>query len=834
MGVGTVIDGVYVLGRKLGQGGMAAVYLAEVDQLRFDYTALYAYTQVQGDSHLERRQKAEELAGKLSGKTLDAGTIRALLIAQDIPVPGERVAVKVAVGEADPARFETEWKSLLCLNHPNVVQVYGGGSYMGRPYYSMELFAKIVPPKKVKAEFTIAQKLHVIIQAARGLAYLHANGIVHRDVKPDNAVVCETESGEFVTKITDLGIAKQLEADGMTVTRTAMGTPHYMSPEQIASSKDVDARADIYSLGATMYELLAGVRPYHDKTTVYEVFRAITLHTPPIPPAQHNPDLPEPITAIIECAMAWDVDCRYQKMAELIKDVEKYLAEEDAAVTRAVTFDAASKAKSRAHLGKGKYAFERYRLKAAARAASAKPSPAAAGAGAAGKSASAVPARKPSSGLLIGLGISAVVALIAGIAFMYHAASRPPPAPVSSANTQPGAPASSRAPGTTEPTGLPTTPAQPESDPAVAPLHAALKAKNPQYNGQGQFKFENGAVTQIVLDGTGGADLSPLHQLKPRKLSARNTGVTSLFPLATMPLVLLSIEGSPVADLVPITGMATLRGLAIDGTKVTDLTPLQGMPLEQFAFTPATITTGLDIVRNMKTIKGIGSAWDQRLPPAEFWQKYDAGGFGNAPAAEIGKFIPLATSAADLGAENWARSSAEPVWADGGIRLTAAPGQYAGLLHRRTGRNMILRAQVKKTGGEILGMRLRDTQTGANYVCKFEKDSSFSIDKTVNNEWSRIHTAVSAQSHDGFFDLAFSAIGDRLRVFVDKQLIMEVDDDAVANGHPGISVSSGVTGDFRYLELMLLPDDAPADADIRAITGAPAAGAKQNRGASDR
>ena len=439
----TVVDGVYVLKRKLGQGGMAAVYLAEVDLLRFDYTSLYAYTQVQGDSHLERRRKAEELAGKLTGKTLDPGTVRTLLTAQGIPVPGTQVALKVAIGEADTARFEVEWKSLLCLNHPNVVQVYGGGMHLQRPYYSMELLNGIVTPKRVQEEFTIAQKLQVIIQAARGLGYLHANGIVHRDVKPDNAVVCETLPGEFVTKITDLGIAKQLELDGMTLAHTAMGTPHYMSPEQFASSKDIDRRADIYSLGATLYEMVAGVKPYHNLTTVFEIFQAVTLHTPPTPVAKHNPALPDAVTGIIECAMAWDPDCRYQKMEELIKDIEKYLADEHAEVTRAVTFSADSRAKSAALIGKGHYAFERYRRKAALRAGLPQPKSGAAAAGAAtaagAKPAGAAPARPRKSWrpLLIGASVAAGLALIAGIVIAYQAANRPPLRPATIATPVP-------------------------------------------------------------------------------------------------------------------------------------------------------------------------------------------------------------------------------------------------------------------------------------------------------------------------------------------------------------------------------------------------------------
>ena len=362
----TVIDGVYVLQKKIGSGGMGAVYLAEVDLARFDYATLFAYTQVQAPTHTERRQKAEQLAGELRGKNLDLATVRTILEAQHIPIPGRQVAVKVATGTVDLARFEGEWKNLLCLDHKHVVQVYGGGVYQQRPYYAMQLLEGIVSPQRIKNEFSIGQKLALLVQAGSGLQYLHDNGLVHRDIKPDNMVTCETMPGEFLTRITDLGLVKNLDGDlGLTQSNTVLGSPYYMSPEQVVSSKDVDHRADIYSLGASLYEFATGVRPYHDKTSVYQIISAVSTGERPIAPQRHVGNLPAVVVGIIECAMEREQDFRYQSVAEMCADIEAYLAEEATELTVSTTFAQGGKDRSRARVGANRYVFEKLRQKKA-------------------------------------------------------------------------------------------------------------------------------------------------------------------------------------------------------------------------------------------------------------------------------------------------------------------------------------------------------------------------------------------------------------------------------------------------------------------------------------
>lgn len=326
-----VLDGVYTLRHRIGDGGMATVYLADVDLDHFDYTLLYAFTQVQGASQAERRTKAEAISRELADKDLDTNTVRSILEAHKIPLPAGTAAIKIAKEDMDRQRFEAEWQNLLSLNHENVVKVYGGGEVDGSPYYAMELLQNIVDGDELFNTFSVEQKVDVILQAGRGLAYLHANGIVHRDVKPDNMVTCRMADGRYVTKITDLGIAKNLDAGmGLTMTNTVLGTPYYMSPEQVASSKNVKPQTDIYSLGASLYRLLAGVPPYQDKATVIEIVHALSQGEPPTALRHYVQDLPDALAEIVHCAMAFSTESRYETMNDLVHDLELFLVKDNA------------------------------------------------------------------------------------------------------------------------------------------------------------------------------------------------------------------------------------------------------------------------------------------------------------------------------------------------------------------------------------------------------------------------------------------------------------------------------------------------------------------------
>lgn len=320
------IDNAFTIRELLGEGGMAKVFLAEVDPDAFNYTLLYAYTQVQGETHAIRRAAAETLAQKLARQPLDPNTVRAILEAHGIPLPGSTVALKISKPEGDRERFEAEWRNLLCLNHPHVIKVYGGGSHNGCPYYVMERLDSILDIGVIDKTFDLRMKMGILLQAARGLAYLHENGIIHRDVKPGNLITIRREDGSLQTKVTDIGLAKTRDAAYELTTSSAfMGTPCYMPPEQALSARDVDPRSDIYSLGASLYRLLCGVPPYHNEETIYSIIHAIGTNQPPPPPRSFYPDLPAVVEGILTCAMRFDRAARYPDMGQMVEDLARYI-----------------------------------------------------------------------------------------------------------------------------------------------------------------------------------------------------------------------------------------------------------------------------------------------------------------------------------------------------------------------------------------------------------------------------------------------------------------------------------------------------------------------------
>ena len=214
-------------------------------------------------------------------------------------------------------RFLKEARSAARLNHPNIVQIYDFGQ-VGETYYlAMEYVdGHSLGAYLKRGHFSERDAILVIRHACRALAVAHAEGLVHRDIKPDNLML--TSRGEV--KLVDLGIAKRVDEDqSLTQTGQAVGTPHYISPEQIRGIKDVDARADIYSLGATLYHLVTGHTPF--KGTSGALVMSMHLVQPLADPRTYVPGLSEGLCRILRKMMAKSRNERYADVDALDRDL---------------------------------------------------------------------------------------------------------------------------------------------------------------------------------------------------------------------------------------------------------------------------------------------------------------------------------------------------------------------------------------------------------------------------------------------------------------------------------------------------------------------------------
>jgi eukaryotic-like serine/threonine-protein kinase len=216
-------------------------------------------------------------------------------------------------------RFRREARLSGKLNHVNIVQAIDVGEAEGYHYLVMEYvegktLKELLPSSGALDEETA---LHIAMQMARALAYANQSGIVHRDIKPDNILV----TADQVAKLCDFGLAKQSEEDsGLTQAGMAMGTPHYISPEQARGETDIDIRGDIYSLGATLYRVATGATPFSGPTAAVVMTKHLSEQLPW--PQDVNPDVSDGVSRVIEKMMAKDRASRYSTPEELIADLE--------------------------------------------------------------------------------------------------------------------------------------------------------------------------------------------------------------------------------------------------------------------------------------------------------------------------------------------------------------------------------------------------------------------------------------------------------------------------------------------------------------------------------
>ena len=214
-------------------------------------------------------------------------------------------------------RFLKEARAAARLNHPNIVQIYDFGQVGDTYYLAMEYVdGHSLGAYLKRGHFTERDAILVVRHACRALAVAHAEGLVHRDIKPDNLML--TSKGEV--KLVDLGIAKRVDEDqNLTQTGQAVGTPHYISPEQIRGLRDIDARADIYSLGATLYHLVTGHTPF--RGTSGALVMSMHLAQPLADPRTYRPELSEGICRVIRKTMAKERAERYPDADSLDRDL---------------------------------------------------------------------------------------------------------------------------------------------------------------------------------------------------------------------------------------------------------------------------------------------------------------------------------------------------------------------------------------------------------------------------------------------------------------------------------------------------------------------------------
>jgi eukaryotic-like serine/threonine-protein kinase len=273
---------------------------------------------------------------------IGAGGMGEVYLAEDINL-GRRVALKVLPHQFNSdedrlRRFEQEARAASALNHPNIITIHEVGAESGTRFIATEFIEGETVRQKIKQSgISIREALDIAIQVARALAAAHRVGIVHRDIKPENVMI----RPDGIAKVLDFGVVKLTErfAEHLSGPQThddehdvatfgfvtteaniVMGSPNYMSPEQ-ARGLTVDARTDIFSLGALLYEMLTGKMPFKGPS-VSDVIVAILERQPP-PLSECVPESPPKLQAIVERAMAKNIDARYQIIDDLIHDLKQ-------------------------------------------------------------------------------------------------------------------------------------------------------------------------------------------------------------------------------------------------------------------------------------------------------------------------------------------------------------------------------------------------------------------------------------------------------------------------------------------------------------------------------
>ncbi len=278
----------------------------------------------------------EVLAGKYKVEdVLGVGGMGVVVAARHIQLE-QKVALKFLRPEAMQSkeaveRFLREARNAVRLRSEHVAKVTDVGTLdSGAPYMVMEYLDGADLSRVVHATGSIAieEAVYFVLQACEAIAEAHSLGIIHRDLKPQNLFVTRRVDGKPLVKVLDFGISKTLDtAGGLSLTRTSsiMGSPLYMSPEQMRSSKNVDQRADIWALGVILYELLTGHVPFEAESVPELCLKVV--QDEPASPKSMRPEVPEGLSAVILKCLEKNVANRFSNVAELAAALEPYSAE---------------------------------------------------------------------------------------------------------------------------------------------------------------------------------------------------------------------------------------------------------------------------------------------------------------------------------------------------------------------------------------------------------------------------------------------------------------------------------------------------------------------------
>jgi serine/threonine-protein kinase len=261
---------------------------------------------------------------------LGKGGMSIVLLARDLRL-GHRVALKVLQGSKDrrsdqTRRFLREARIIAQLRSDHVVSVLDVDTTSEPPYLAMELLEGQTVANLLAAHgrLSVELALRIIAQVSRGVADAHALGVMHRDLKPSNLIVARAADGGQRVKVIDFGISKPIlrnSADPeLTSTGEILGSPRYMSPEQVRAGGRIDARSDIWAIGAILYELIAGVSPF-DAPTVADTLARIVRDTP-TPLREHVPDVPERVASVVALCLSKDPALRPPDVRTLLDEIE--------------------------------------------------------------------------------------------------------------------------------------------------------------------------------------------------------------------------------------------------------------------------------------------------------------------------------------------------------------------------------------------------------------------------------------------------------------------------------------------------------------------------------